>query len=79
VVDTTYGSALWDQLTTVRALPEGRQLEIIAVTPPNADAAVPDSETKVPLGPDLIETLCRELGVEPFLRTAAAPAPAAYA
>jgi hypothetical protein len=76
VVDSTYGSALWDQLRTVRSLPEGRQLAIIAVTPPDAGVAVPDIETMVRLGPDLIETLRRELGVEQPRR---ATALAAYA
>jgi hypothetical protein len=52
VVETTYGSGVWDQLKTVRALPEGQRLAIIAVSPADRGQTAADIDALRALGID---------------------------
>lgn len=58
VVDAGYGSALWDQLKVVRALPEGQRAHILGVRRTVDDAAAatqPSAETLAALAVEVVE------------------------
>jgi CheY-like chemotaxis protein len=54
IVDAAYGSPLWDQLKTVRALPDGQQLPVLAVVSANVGGEQSGSGAWSALG---VETL----------------------
>lgn len=59
VADVGYGSALWDQLKVVRALPEGQRVRVLGIARPRDDdgaaAAPAASETLAALGVEVVE------------------------
>lgn len=59
VVDGAYGTALWDQLKVIRALPEGQRLHILGIVHAREDVDAagvqPAADTLAALGVDVVE------------------------
>ncbi|MGH7787436.1 MAG: response regulator [Candidatus Binatia bacterium] len=75
IVDAGHGGALWDQIQVIRALPEGRRLQIIGVVPDGA--APPNRERAEALGLSHVVEAGADLLAE--LRTCVQPGWAAAA
>jgi CheY-like chemotaxis protein len=56
VVDAGYGTALWDQLRVVRALPEGQRVHVLGVVRPREDGgAAAAADTLAALGVEVVD------------------------